>query len=103
VQDLLLSLVEKAPLVVGLAVCFYASLLAALHSVDEDNIGTSSSPSWGDTILALDGLRGIAILMVVSFHVFQWFNPAFGMLGRSDLVRNGWSGVGYVLVNKCGE
>lgn len=50
-------------------------------------------PSSGNTVLALDSLRGIAILMVVSFHLFQWFNRGFGALGTIPLVRNGWIGV----------
>lgn len=50
-------------------------------------------PSTGMVLQPLDGLRGLAILMVIFFHSFQWINPTFGALGKLPLVRNGWSGV----------
>ena len=50
-------------------------------------------PSSGETVLAFDGIRGIAICMVFGFHLFQWFNPIFYSFGYVPLFRNGWIGV----------
>lgn len=89
-------LFDKTPIVFGLACGFYLVMIAAamggrirLRQIFDH----PRSPSTGQAILALDGLRGIAILMVVMFHLFQWFNPVFGNLGLFALFRNGWSGV----------
>jgi peptidoglycan/LPS O-acetylase OafA/YrhL len=45
-------------------------------------------------IKSLDGLRGIAILLVLSYHFFP-FSPAHGFLGNwlNGIIRLGWSGV----------
>lgn len=40
-------------------------------SVSLESVGGSHHPGPGKHILALDGLRGMAVLMVVVFHVFQ--------------------------------
>jgi len=50
--------------------------------------------STGSHFDALDGLRGIAILLVVSFHAL-YTNPANGMLAQlgNDVIQAGWMGV----------
>jgi peptidoglycan/LPS O-acetylase OafA/YrhL len=45
---------------------------------------TTKLPLHQNYIPALDGLRGIAILMVISFHYFNQYTPIFSL---------GWSGV----------
>lgn len=89
-------LFDKTPIVFGLACGFYFVMVAAVmggRTRLRQIFDHPRSPSTGQTILALDSLRGIAILMVVTFHLFQWFNPVFGNLGLLAPIRNGWSGV----------
>src|SRR5579859_2245497 len=50
--------------------------------------------STGSHFDALDGLRGVAILLVVAYHAF-YTNPAYGILARlgDDVIQAGWMGV----------
>lgn len=90
-------LLEISPQLWLPAAGFYTGLLAALHPVPRAwlrrRFEHPRPPSTGTVMPALDGLRGIAILMVLSFHLFQWFNPAFGALGANPAILNGWAGV----------
>lgn len=86
-SPLLLSLAGGAWAV--LLACFAPAIRRRIRAVFEH----PRPPSSGATDPALDGLRGIAILMVVGFHVFQWLNEAFSSLGACALVRNGFAGV----------
>jgi len=51
-------------------------------------------PSTGGHLDVLDGLRGVAILLVVSYHAL-YTNPASGLLSRlaGDVFTAGWMGV----------
>ena len=52
-------------------------------------------PSTGSHFDALDGLRGVAILLVVAFHAL-YINPADGLLVRIfnwGVIQPGWMGV----------
>lgn len=93
----MLGYVQAMPLLAALSAGFFMVLLGCVHPgfrrVLRRQLDHPRPPSSGNTLLALDSLRGIAILLVVSFHLFQWFNPGFGALGAVPLVRNGWSGV----------
>lgn len=80
-----------------LAAAFYLTLIACLSPAWRARLVVlldhARPPSSGSTVYSLDALRGIAILMVVLFHLFQWFNNGFARLGELPLVRNGWAGV----------
>jgi peptidoglycan/LPS O-acetylase OafA/YrhL len=92
-----LKYIQNLPLLAVLAGGFFAVMLGCFNPVFRQALvrllDHPRPPSTGNVVYAFDSLRGIAILMVVSFHLFQWFNPGFGALGMLPLIRNGWSGV----------
>ena len=49
----------------------------------------------GARITVLDGIRGVAIALVIIHHSFQWFEPNDTLLDRLSfsLARSGWCGV----------
>jgi peptidoglycan/LPS O-acetylase OafA/YrhL len=65
-------------------------LMTADHSLKKWEI----KPSTNRHFDALDGLRGLAILLVVAYHTL-YTNPAHGVLSRAAgyVIRAGWMGV----------
>lgn len=93
----MLEFIRNVPFLAFFAICFYCVLVACINGKVRSRVTSlldhPRPSSSGKTVLALDSIRGIAILMVVTFHLFQWFNTGFGTLGKIALIRNGWCGV----------
>lgn len=91
------ELIHNVPLLAFLAISFHLALIACFSTSVRSRLVSifehPRQPSSGKVFPIFDSLRGVAVLMVVTFHLFQWFNPGFASLGKISLIRNGWCGV----------